>query len=236
MLNNFKNRLESVRRQGEQTCKDSDCIQDICADAMKEFEVYSSIIPEFFSYNNEALKIKALYKKLKELDFVRNRVISCVNIQRAGCLYTEYFTGMHEFIIKFIDEASSGNSSNLPLMEKQLQTAMQADKIFIDSLFGGKNNEVCEDKLTDAIQNVEYLVDFLSILKAMRDDIGDICCKASGVVTTYPYIINAVKLAVNSTCSLSNRIICGILDVYDAINNKLDDKPVTNTDNTLKVF
>ena len=30
----------------------------------------------------------------------------------------------------------------MSLMEKQLQTAIDADSLYIDSLFGGKNNEI----------------------------------------------------------------------------------------------
>lgn len=236
MFNDFKNKMNSVRKQGEQMYKSSECVKTICDEATKELTYYSNIIPEFFSYNNEALKIKALYKKLKELDYTRNKVISCINVEQAGCLYTEYFTGMCAFINNYINEACSDNSTNLQLMEKQLQTAIQADQIFIDSLFGGKNNEVCNEELTDAIKNVEYLVDFLNVLNSMRENLNTICCKAETVFTKYDYIINAVRLIANSTCSISNRIICTIMDTYNDINNSLDDKSGTQADNTFKVF
>lgn len=236
MFNDFKDRLGSVREQGERVCKTSECIKTIFDNANQELLTYTNIIPEFFSYNKEALKIKALYKKLKELDYTRNRVIPCIDVNRAGCLYMEYFTGMCTFINKFINEACSENPENLPLMEKQLQTAIQADPIFIESLFGGKNNERCDEELTDAIKNVEYLVDFLDVLTNMRNSVATICDKAMPIYEKYGFILHAVRLVANSSCAVSNRIICTIMDTYNDINCCLDDKPVTHVDNTLKVF
>jgi hypothetical protein len=236
MFNEFKDRLNSVREESERVYKTSECIKTIFDTVDKELSVYTKVIPEFFSYNNEALKIKALYKKLKELDYVRNRVITCIDVDRAGHLYMEYFTGMCTFIDKFINEACAENPENLPLMEKQLQTAIQADPVFIDSLFGGKNNERCEEELTNAVKNVEYLVDFLNTLNDMRNAIATICDKAIPVSEKYGFILHAVRLAANSACSASHKIICTILDTYNDINCSLDDKPVVQVDNTLKVF
>ena len=185
MFNDFKNSLDSARECGERVYKNTECIATIRHNVNKELTTYADIIPEFFSYDKEALKLKALYKKLKELDYVRNRVISCIDVERAGNLYMEYFTGMCSFINKYIDEAKSENTENLPLMEKQLQTAIQADPLFIDSLFGGKNNERVEKELTDAIQNVEYLVDFIKVLMNIRENVNLILTNAESLSGKY---------------------------------------------------
>jgi hypothetical protein len=237
MFNDFKDRLASTREESERICKTVECVKTICDTADKELDLYANIIPEFFSYNKEALKIKALYKKLKELDYIRNKVIPTIDVVHAGFLYNEYFAGMNAFIHKFIDEANSEKPENLQLMEKQLQTACQADPLFIDSLFGGKNNVVADEELTEAIRNVEFLVDFLPIIDNMRMSIKSICEKALPLHDKYGFVIHAVRLVANSACSVSNKIINTIMDTYNDINCCLDDKPVVpQKDITLKVF
>lgn len=231
----FKDKLAAIRIDSEKAYKECSEINTIRQKVMEELDCYARIIPDFFSYNNEAVRIKELYKKLHNLDYSRNRVISCIDVQRAGCLYEDYFEGMIKFVDNFINEAGSGGE-NISLMEKQLQTAMNGDSLFIDSLFGGKNNEYCNEELTSAITNVEYLVDFLQKIKDMQHVIADTCDRATKTSVTYEYIINAVRLMSNSAGMFCNRVISNIMDTYEAINDCLDDKPVKTVNTGLKVF
>lgn len=235
MFNDFKNRLSSIGEEGLHA-RDCACPTTIHNSVNKELTTYSKIIPEFFSYNNEALKIKSLYKRLRELDYSRNRVIPCIDVCRAGNLYAEYFDGMRSFIHKFIDEACSTEPTNLPLMEKQLNTAIQADKMFIDSLFGGKNNEACNEELTEAVKNLEYLVDFIDVITEIHESIDSIFSRSESLFTKYKGMTDALRLVSNSACYACNRIISTIMDTYNDINNALDDKTETPVDNTFKVF
>lgn len=235
MQNEFKQRLLAVRATAEQVYKTCMDPKTVCQEIMKELGCYTTIIPEFFSYTNEAVRIKALYKKLKELDYTRNRVIPCIKVSCAGFLYKDYFDGMYKFLDNLFREASS-NGENIQMMEKQLQTAIQGDPLFIESLFGGKNNEMCQEELTDAIQNVEYLVDFLDYLKSLTQMVGDICnrgCECS----EYSHTIDAVKLAANSASIFCSKVLSTIMDTYYAIQNALDNKvDAPAEDTTLKVF
>ena len=232
----FIDKLMAIRSDSEKAYSEINEINTIRQKVMEELDSYARIIPDFFSYNNEAVRIKALYKKLHELDYTRNRVINCVDVQRADCLYDDYFEGMIKFVDKFINEAGSGGE-NTSLMEKQLQTAINSDGLFIDSLFGGKNNESQEDKLTDAISNVEYLVDFLQKIDDMKRIVGDICDRATKTTVTYEYVTKSIRLVANSVGSFSARVIKTIMDIYEAINTCIEDKPTVSTDNTnLKVF
>lgn len=238
MYEKFKGELMSVRGATNQLCNDQIDIQTICNEVLKEMDFYIHVIPDFFSYNNEAVKIKSIYKKLKELTYIRNRVITCIDVERSGYLYNEYFDGMVSFINKFMNEVSCGGD-NLSLMEKQLQTAIDGDPLFIDSLFGGKNNGTTDMELTDAIKNVEYLVDFLEMLKRMKAVILDTCNRASDIYTNKKYepVVNLVKLLANSTCVFSNRVLDNIMYTYTAINNKLDDRAqVQEKSSSFKVF
>lgn len=234
MQNEFKMKLASARASAEQVYQSTNSISEICKEVMKELDFYSNIIPDFFSYKNEAVRIKELYKKLKVLDYTRNRVISCVNVDCAGYLYNEYFTGMYSFIDNFFKEVSS-NGENIQLMEKQLQTAIQGDPLFIESLFGGKNNEPVEAELTTAIKNVEYLVDFLETLKKFKQMVCDVCNRANEL-SQYEHSIAAVRLAVHSVCSFSNRVISAIMDIYEGIYASLEDRQTKPVDKSFKVF
>jgi hypothetical protein len=210
-------------------------VKDIHRKALEELSAYKTIIPEFFSYKNEAVRIKELYKKLKGLDYARNRVISCIDVGCAGYLYNEYFNGMYSFLDKFFIELGR-NGENVALMQKQLETAIQGDPLFIESLFGGKNNEPSEQVLTDAINNVEYLVDFFDQLKGFDQSIADVCNRASEL-TGYECSIQAVKLIINSTCVFSYRIMSAIMDIYVAIQNSINNKPVAPVEKPeFKVF
>ena len=232
----FTDKLMAIRSDSEKIYSESNEVNTIRQKVLEELDAYARIIPDFFSYNNEAVRIKALYKKLRDLDYTRNKVISCVDVQRAGCLYDDYFEGMIKFVNNFINEAGSGGE-NISLMEKQLNTAMNADNLFIESLFGGKNNEPQEEKLTDAISNVEYLVDFLQKIEDMKRIVADTCDRATKTSVTYEYVINAVRLVANSVGSFSSHVINSIVDIYEAINTCIEDKPVKALDHkTLTVF
>lgn len=240
MQNEFKQKLNSVRSGADQFYASCNDVKAICTKAMEELTAYETCIPEFFSYKNEAVRIKDLYKKLKGLDYVRNRVMTCIDVGCAGYLYKEYFSGMYTFLDKFFSEArGGGNAETIALMEKQLQTAIQGDPVFIDSLFGGKNNAPSEQVLTDAIGNVEYLVDFLENIKGMKQMVGDVCsvaCEFSNA--NYEPAVKAVKLIVNSSCLFSYRIIDTIMDIYNDIHMTIDDKPTQTSveDTSFKVF
>jgi hypothetical protein len=175
-----------------------------------------------------------MYKRLKELDYIRNRVIPCIDVDRAGHIYNEYFDGMVAFIKDYISNPPS-DSRALDMLKNQIHTATQADPMFIDSLFGGKKNEISDTELTDAVKNIEYLVDFLDYLKRMNHTVNDVCnaCKHIPCETA----LEVVKLIVNSTCNFSNKVIENIMKIYEDINNSLDNKTaVKPADNSFKLF
>ena len=233
MQNEIKSKLVSALNDGTQFYKTATDVCEIHKTSLKELDHYMAVIPEFFSYNNEAVRIKMMYKRLKELDYARNKVIPCVNIEAATRIYNEYFDGMINFAKDYIQALSSSNN-NLALMEKQLQTALQADSMFIDSLFGGKNNESTNEELTEAVKNVEFLVDFIDWLKSRKETINNLCnnCSSADRKACAPVI----GLVASSVCRFSNRVISDILSIYEAINDSLDDKQVKLPDATFKLF
>ena len=150
-------------------------------------------------------------------------MISCVDVCQAGYLYNEYFNGMMTFVDLFLNEISDKNT-NVSALKQQLQTALNADPLFVESLFGGKNNAPVEEELTDAIRHVEYLVDFFDMLKMIRKNVAIVCHRAEKLYndTNCDDIRGIVSLVSNSACEFSNRIIYAILAIYDRINNSLN--------------
>jgi hypothetical protein len=159
MARDFKQEITATRELIQSRITESNEIKVIHMSANDELTSYKNAISDFFSYKNEAVRVKAMYSKLTELSYTRNRCIPYVNVTEAIKLYNDYLNGMVTFINRLIDEVnSSGN--NVATMEKQLQTALQADQLFITSLFGGKNNASQEVVMTTAVDNIETLVDF----------------------------------------------------------------------------
>ena len=237
MVANFKQQLASARSCAADTISNATDAEAVYKKSYEEMESYKRYIPEFFSYNGEAARIKSMYKKLRDLSYIRNRVIPCVNVATAVQVYTEYLNGMVTFIHNLIQEVQQGGA-NVALMERQLQTATQADPLFIESLFGGKNNEIQHLELTTAVQNVEYFVDFKDVLVRMLKIQDEVFYDCQNISEKYPHIINAVKLLTNSIGVFCNNVICNILTTYEAINNTLDNKLTTQpvVDTSLKVF
>jgi hypothetical protein len=235
MQNEFKSKLLSVKLSAIQARQNTNDINEIRKEALKELDIYTRVIPDFFSYNSEAVRIKTMYKKLKELDYIRNRVIPCINVDYATRIYNEYLDGMSNFIKDYCEKICR-NDCDLSLMEKQLDTAIQGDPLFIQSLFGGKNNESTNEELTYAVTNVEFLVDFLECIKNMINTINCVCDRCM-TCPTCPQMVNSVRLITNSICCFSNCVIDTIMSIYEDINNSLDGKTTKATvDATFKLF
>lgn len=233
MQNEFKTELANILMNKSEFYKNTMDICEIQKELNKELDQYHHIILSFFSYNGEAVKLKALYKRLKELDYARNKVIPCVNVDKATGIYNEYFAGMTDFVKDYILEVSK-SKSNIELMEKQLQTASQADPMFIDSLFGGKNNESVTTELTEAINNVEFLVDFINWIDYNKETINSVCGKCKEV--DYGGFGPSIRLIATSISRFINKVISTAIDTYEDIHNSLDDKPIKTPDATFKLF
>ena len=234
MQNDFKQLLIAIANDAEKVYNNNDDLDAIYNKLNEELASYKAFIPNFFSYDNEAVRIKTLYKKLRELDYTRNRVIPCVNVSHAGYLYKEYFEGMYRFILKLCDEVRS-IGENIHLMEQQLQTAIQGDPLFVDSIFGGKNNELRHDELTDAVQNVEYLVDFLDYVEPLHKMIDDIY-NGLKKCSNYHGCTKAFTLVACSVSHFCYKILTAIIETYTMIYNALENKTEAPVDNSFKVF
>ena len=200
----FNDDIRTTRESAEKVYFYSNDVDKIKCEILSELNFYASLIPDFFSYNREAKQIKDMYEKLKSLDYSRNKVINCIDVPRAGCLYKEYFDGMVEFINKYLNSVDDRDT-----LQNQLITAIKCDPLFIDSLFGGKNNEPANEELTEAVKNVEYFVDYLDMITYMRKNIACICDRCHDDAH-----INVLRLIANSVGIFSSKVVYTILETY----------------------
>ena len=130
-------------------------------------DFYESIIPEFFSKTGEAEGIRNLYTLIKENAGNENERTVCVN-DMIGCnqIYLEYVEGMEEFIKQL-----RNSDENIIISENykdKLSTAKENRDSFIDSLYNGKIREQSEEVLSEAVTNIEFLIDFIPELKGLK--------------------------------------------------------------------
>jgi hypothetical protein len=203
-----------------------------------EYDAYLKLIPEFFSSHGEAAGIKDMYKKLKELDRFRDRIISAIDITRIGNIYVEYYTGMCDFVDEVIENAESSNGISNDLIEA-LDLAKKGDPQFVDSLFGGKNGERVDTRLTEAVANVEYLIDFIEVLKMMKLN-AERFYGAAASVNQDDTVKESIKLLVSSAGTYCSRLIIEIFENYTKITDTLNNKFTTPEENSeqqeLKLF
>lgn len=204
---------------------------------ISEYDAYLKLIPDFFSSHGEANGIRDMYKKLKELDGVRDRVIPVIDLSKVGNIYVEYYTGMCDFVDEVIEKAtSSGVTSELT---EALELAKKGDPQFVDSLFGGKNGERVDTRLTEAVTNIEYLIDFIEVLNIMKLNAQRFYGTAASVKDN-DCVRESVKLLATSAGIYCSKLLAEIFADYTKITNTLNNKfesPMENPEQQeLKLF
>lgn len=134
---------------------------------IKELEYMESFIPEFFSKNGEAAGIKSMYKDMKVAmeSPVYHMSIKCADVPRGYHIYEEYVDGMKQFIEEI---GALEDDSSLKEFEEKFSVARDKDSVFIESLYGGKLNEVTDMDISEAAQNVEFLIYFIPQIKEIK--------------------------------------------------------------------
>ena len=196
-------------------------------------DFYESCIPEFFykGEDGESENIKKIYNYIKE-NTDDKFVIETVDINECGHVYTEYMDGM----IKFINELKDINqydTENLSAYKSKFNIAKNNDSIFIESLFNGKIKETEEMTLTEAVKNVEYLIDFIPQIKSfkttcelLQESVLERDCFKNDLIE---YSVNMLFESVNNYCF---NTLNTVFETYNNISNHVFSKSITNTDNS----
>jgi hypothetical protein len=184
---------------------------------------YESFIPEFFSKTGEAKAITEMYDKIGEMRGTgTEKQIDCMDVSESAQMYLEYMEGM----ITFINDISNVNviegSNDLTSFTEKFNRAKEKDSIFIESLYDGKLTKITTMPVSEAVQNVEFLIDFMPKLQTMNSN----CCVVKESINTddenKKQLLNdcAVMLceSVNNFCFST---IHAVLDTYNSIQESL---------------
>lgn len=181
-----------------------------------EINEYKELIPDFFSRDGESKGIRTVYEKTK--DPSRSELkLNAIDLQVAESTYNEYLEGMIQFI-KDIDKCVTENT-DYSEYEDKLNTAKCNDKLFIESIFGGKNNPEHEFTAEEVAKDLEILVDFIPKL----DEVYKTCNKVEESVTSNNMLVlQSLSMMYESVSDFFCNEIKGAMNnyykLYDAVN------------------
>lgn len=213
--------LESFNERHKEFLNNNNSVDTL----IEEISYFERFIPEFFSKNGEGKGIRNMYSEIRSIMESGNiKCINCIDINKSNHIYKEYLEGM----LKFIDDISNVNIDNKdelkPFVEK-FNTAKDKDSVFIESLYDGKLNDEKSMSLTEAVCNIEVLIDFIPTMK-------DIKSKCISVNESVNYIDNNIKKDLMKQCSVMlcesvNKFcystINAVINTYNSINNKINE-------------
>lgn len=202
-----------------------------------EISFYESFIPKFFSANGEAEGIRMMYEKVEGFDGGK---LTCVDLSHSGCVYKEYLEGMQNFIREIASSSTDITEEVLESFKEKMQVAKNNDSVFIESLFNGTPdiNPMEEMVLTEAVQNVEYLIDFIPQMKTIKES----CEKSSGLLGSIPVeesvrhtlVDEGLKMMYESVANYCSGMVKAVLTDYSNINTILN--PVVTQERNYKLF
>lgn len=234
MMEKINTFIQNLDNQHESFTKENVNINSL----LDNLAFYESFIPEFFSKNGESEGIKKVYKSIKENMGSEKSIISS-DITKSGYIYKEYMEGMTSFINDIFNTAITESTDELKSYKEKFEKAKEKDSLFINSLFNGSLNEQVEMPLSEAVCNLEYLIDFIPELSDMKE-------KCSNLNESYNNIDNNEKEALinNSLNMLFESVdnycystIKNIVTTYSEIQDKLFNETVQNNNvNNFKLF
>lgn len=209
-------------KESIKSCDGIGCIKDII---VKEINKYEEMIYQFFSKEGKADEIKEMYNKLRDISYSRNKPLSYIDCNFGSHMYQEYYSGMCSFVresLSILNSTIGEETEQVKEIKDKLDLANKSDSLFVDSLFGGNNNEAKQADLKTAVVNVEYLIDFLPLLKSFKGDIEDICAAAN---EKCPISRECISLLASSVASYCKQCVDTVLKTYDDIINALHGGP-----------
>lgn len=225
----LKNKFETAD-QGMKEVDSIDALKDVFESTM---EYYShTLIPSFFSTKEgEGSKIKDLYKTLKEKYYtktVMESVVTNVDLNIAGTAYLDYLNGMCTFIRETCDSCIDGEkyAKESAVCEEKINSAKSHDGEFIESIFGGCNNQATTETILEATRNIEYLIDFMDTIKQDSYQCGCMIDRIKKGMQDHqestPLLMESARMMTESVNHYVYNTIQTIFNSYNAIHNVLE--------------
>lgn len=191
----------------------------------------NDLIPGFFSSRGEGRKIRDMYDNLETFRyarFIQESAVPTIDLNIASSAYRDYLGGMRTFIDEVCDcritITESVSETVLEECKGKLETAKANDGKFIESIFGGCNNESHEETVLEASKNVEYLIDFMENVKNDSAQCGVTIDKIKKGIKTKEdetFLLEYGRLMVESMNDYCYHAISEIFQSYKSINDVL---------------
>lgn len=187
-------------------------------------DFYESCIPAFFfkGENGEADNIKKIYKVVNESEDIQSKKILSIDINECGHIYMEYVDGMVQFI-NDIKNSTPNDTVNLETFQEKFDIAKSNDSLFIESLFNGDINKFTEMPVSEALVNVEYLIDFIPQIKSLKSRCDTMQESVSDELPGFKndllsYTMNMLFESVNNYCYNTLKTVFETYnDIYEAV-------------------
>ena len=176
--------LQETFESTNQNMKDAKSVKDLAEIFKESMDYYShKLIPSFFTTKEgEGKKIKDMYQQLREKVYspvVTESKVDCIDLNIAGTAYADYLSGMCQFIEEACAcsiDTEKYQTESASCTEK-MNTAKLHDGEFIESIFGGCNNEKQTGTVLESVGNIEYLIDFMETIKQDSIQCGEMLKK-----------------------------------------------------------
>lgn len=216
----MKKAIESINQKYSDLVLSNSITLEGCTEFLSYLE---SVIPEFFSRNGEAAGIHKMYNYISE---GTELTVECVDVRRSANIYNEYVSGMNEFIDEVKNSGNITDDAQMKDIEVKLETASANDVIFVDSIFGGAVNDKKETSITEASDNIEYLIEFIPEISRFKSELE---ATTEAVNLTPKYSDNQEKLLTESLSMLYKSIstyckdnVINIFETYSDIIEKIE--------------
>ena len=216
----FLEKLENIHKDGITKRANSDTIKDIATVTENELSNYEKFIPDFFCENGNEENIRKIYKLLRDGDFTESKV-DIVDLYTSRKIYSEYYEGMAEFVKDVISESTNltKESTNDKKYWENLEKAKVADSGFVKSIFGGEYNKRENVVLTEAVGNLEFLIDFIPKIGEMKKSSSDLSERA---LVEDDLTTESLRLLCDSVCNYCFESIKETMDTYDEIDRVIN--------------
>lgn len=186
----------------------------------QEICVYSEIISSFFLGKKD--EIKKIYDSLKNNMFPYNK-ISSIKLDVATYDYSNYLNGMVEFIRRTTDLKDNDEVSK-DSVRKTIDSVREKNDDFIESIFDGRLNEICDMDLDSAMKNVEILIDmeptlskYVNIGKQVKSSV-----LSNNSEKYKEEILDSIKIYTTSILQFNYKCLIEIFNTYEKISTSME--------------
>ena len=212
-------------------CETADALGEIFKESMDYY--CNTLIPDFFSSRGEGRKIRDMYRNLetyKYAPFVQESTVDTVDLHISNTAYQDYLNGMRTYITETCSYCVDADlyAKESAACEQKLMTARKNDSLFIESIFGGSNNEWHKETILEATKDIEALIDFMDTVKQESANCGVIIDQIKKGIADHDgseeLLLESAKMMAESFNNYVYHTISNVFTSYKNINDVLENK------------